>query len=155
EAALLEASQAALFPTRARAVPEMKFPYVFDNHNKAKQSAGFIAGLKMALPDGFTKTSDSIMEEVQIPISDPAPPEVGAKLIPISHLDEIGQTAFKGCKTLNRIQTVVYPVAYHSNVNMLICAPTGAGKTNIAMLTIIHQIRQHIDCGVIQKDKFK
>ena len=39
---------------------------------------------------------------------------------------------------------------------MLICAPTGAGKTNIAMLTILHQIKQYIrDNGMLEKDKFK
>lgn len=155
EAALIEASQAALFPRRTRAAPEIKFPYVFDIHNKVKECAAYIAGLKISLPEGFKKSSDTIMEEVYIPASDPAPPEVGAKLFPTSKFDEIGQIAFKGCKTLNRIQTVVYPVAYHSNENMLVCAPTGAGKTNIAMLTVVHQIRQHIENGVIQKDKFK
>lgn len=74
--------------------------------------------------------------------------------LPFLHL-QIGRIAFKGCKTLNRIQTVVYPSAYHSNDNLLICAPTGAGKTNIAMLTVVHQIRQHIENDVIQRDKFK
>jgi activating signal cointegrator complex subunit 3 len=39
---------------------------------------------------------------------------------------------------------------------MLICAPTGAGKTNIAMLTILHQIKQYITNGVLErKDQFK
>lgn len=156
EAALREASQAYLFKRRDRNdAPEARYPFVFDNYNKAKQTAGFIAGMKMALPEGFTRTVDSIMEEVEIPMSEPPPPEVGAKLFPIGSLDEIGQMAFKGCRTLNRIQTVVYPVAYHSNENLLICAPTGAGKTNIAMLTVVHQIRQHIEHEVIQKDKFK
>ena len=68
---------------------------------------------------------------------------------------QIGQVAFQGMKTLNRIQSVVYPTAYHSNQNLLICAPTGAGKTNIAMLTIVHEIKQHIQQGVIKKDQFK
>lgn len=80
---------------------------------------------------------------------------VQALYIDISLPIQIGQEAFRNCKTLNRIQTVVYPVAYHSNENLLICAPTGAGKTNIAMLTVVHQIRQHLEAGVIQKDKFK
>ena len=38
---------------------------------------------------------------------------------------------------------------------MLICAPTGAGKTNVAMLTIVHKIKQFIKDGVLQKDQFK
>lgn len=63
--------------------------------------------------------------------------------------------AFKGTKKLNRIQSVVFETAYNTNENLLICAPTGAGKTNIAMLTIIHQIKHHIEAGVIKKDSFK
>ena len=38
---------------------------------------------------------------------------------------------------------------------MLVCAPTGAGKTNVAMLTINQAIKQHIVNGVIKKDAFK
>jgi antiviral helicase SLH1 len=42
------------------------------------------------------------------------------------------------------MQSLVYPVAYQTSENMLICAPTGAGKTDAAMLTILHAIRQNI-----------
>jgi CRISPR/Cas system-associated endonuclease/helicase Cas3 len=39
---------------------------------------------------------------------------------------------------------------------MLVCAPTGAGKTNIAMITVLHEVSQHMDsCGSIRKDEFK
>ena len=68
---------------------------------------------------------------------------------------QIGQEAFKGMKTLNRIQSIVFDKAYNSNENLLICAPTGAGKTNVAMLTVLHEIKQHISQGVIKKDEFK
>ncbi len=61
----------------------------------------------------------------------------------------------QGCKQLNRIQSIVFRTAYNSNENMLICAPTGAGKTNVAMLTILRAIEQHIEDGVIRRDKFK
>lgn len=50
---------------------------------------GFIAGMKLALPEGFTRTVDNITEEVEIPVSEPAPPEVGGKLFPISQMDEV------------------------------------------------------------------
>ena len=63
--------------------------------------------------------------------------------------------AFKNTKSLNRIQSVVFETAYKTNENLLICAPTGAGKTNIAMLTILHELKQHISQGVIKKDEFK
>lgn len=69
---------------------------------------------------------------------------------------QIGQLVFKGMKRLNRIQSLVYETAYNTNENLLICAPTGAGKTNIAMLTVLHEIRQHLQPGgVIKKDEFK
>ena len=63
--------------------------------------------------------------------------------------------AFAGMKSLNRIQSVVFETAYQTNENLLICAPTGAGKTNIAMLTVVHEIKQHLSQGVIKKDEFK
>ncbi|CAI2176157.1 20276_t:CDS:10 [Funneliformis geosporum] len=44
-------------------------------------------------------------------------------------------------KTLNRVQSLVYPVAYKKNDNLLICAPTGAGKTDIAILTILRTLK--------------
>ena len=43
---------------------------------------------------------------------------------------------------LNTIQGVVFDHAFNSNDNMLICAPTGAGKTNIATLSILQAIKQ-------------
>ena len=58
-------------------------------------------------------------------------------------------------ETLNRIQSIVFEKAYNTNENLLICAPTGAGKTNIAMLAVVHEIKQHLDNGVIQTDTFK
>ena len=68
---------------------------------------------------------------------------------------QIGQEAFRGTKTLNRIQSIVFEAAYTSNENLLICAPTGAGKTNVAMLTVLHELKQHLSQGVIKKDEFK
>jgi activating signal cointegrator complex subunit 3 len=44
---------------------------------------------------------------------------------------------------------------YCSNENILVCAPTGAGKTNIAMITVLHEIGLHMDSGQIHKDDFK
>ena len=28
---------------------------------------------------------------------------------------------------------------------MIVCAPTGAGKTNVALLTILREVSQHVD----------
>ncbi|CAB4301599.1 unnamed protein product [Prunus armeniaca] len=33
-----------------------------------------------------------------------------------------------------------------------VCAPAGAGKTNIAMISILHEIAQHFKDGYLHKD---
>lgn len=58
-------------------------------------------------------------------------------------------------RTLNRIQSRIYPTALNSNQNLLVCAPTGAGKTNIAMLAVLHEVGQNMRHGIIQKQDFK
>lgn len=140
---------------RSTLPPQVRYPYVFDSQLEAKQHAGFIGGNRISLPDNAERTDNRQYEEVKIPATEPPPLSVGNNRINISDLDEIGQMAFANCKQLNRIQSVVYPVAYHSNENMLVCAPTGAGKTNVAMLTIVHTIRQHLENGIINRDQFK
>ncbi|ELT88015.1 hypothetical protein CAPTEDRAFT_159536 [Capitella teleta] len=157
EAALYAAATAPMFSQgmgRSTAAPP-KYPYVFDAYAEAKQSSSFIGGSKMNLPVGFDRENNKDYEEVNIPPSDPPPVQIGRRLIPISELDEIGQVAFSGMKSLNRIQSVVFETAYKTNENLLICAPTGAGKTNIAMLTVVHELKQHLSQGVIKKDEFK
>ncbi|KAH8389377.1 hypothetical protein KR200_001896 [Drosophila serrata] len=131
------------------------YPYVFDSQLTAKQHAGFIGGSRITLPENAQRIDNKQWEEVKIPASEPPPLTVGNKRIQIEELDDVGRLAFANCKELNRIQSVVYPVAYHSNENMLVCAPTGAGKTNVAMLTIVHTIRCHLEQGIINRDEFK
>ncbi|CRG94586.1 DEAD/DEAH box helicase, putative [Plasmodium gallinaceum] len=40
----------------------------------------------------------------------------------------------------NYIQSKVFKAAFQTNKNLLVCAPTGCGKTNIALLVILQQI---------------
>lgn len=133
-----------------------KYPYVFDSMSQARMTTSYIQGAKMALPVGFERSDNKKYEEVSVPAAaDQGTSKVGNKLVPIASLDEVGQMAFRGIKNLNRIQSVVYNTAYTTNENMLVCAPTGAGKTNVAMLCIVQAIKQHIENGIIKKDKFK
>lgn len=108
----------------------------------------------MVLPQGFERKDDKKSEEVHIPATSKAPLEV-KKLVPISSLDYIGQMAFQGMKNLNRIQSIVFDTAYRTNENLLVCAPTGAGKTNVAMLCICQTIKNFLEGDVIKKDAFK
>ncbi|KAF6165076.1 hypothetical protein GIB67_000660 [Kingdonia uniflora] len=75
--------------------------------------------------------------------------------IEISELDEFAQAAFSGYKSLNRIQSRIFEATYQTNENILVCAPTGAGKTNIAMIAVLHEIGQHFKDGFLHKDEFK
>lgn len=64
--------------------------------------AAFVAGVKMALPSSMERVNNSKYEEINIPVNEGPPLEVGNTLVPISSLDEIGRKAFANCKTLNR-----------------------------------------------------
>ena len=59
------------------------------------------------------------------------------------------------CRTLNRIQSRIYRTAFYSNENILVCAPTGAGKTNIAMIAILREVAANMQQGQIQRHAFK
>ncbi len=80
-------------------------------------------------------------EEVHVPALKPKPFAEGERLIEISELPEWMWPAFAGMKSLNRIQSRVCDTALYTSENVLMCAPTGAGKTNVAMLSILHEVR--------------
>lgn len=61
---------------------------------------------------------------------------------------------------LNLIQSIVFNVAFNTGLNMLVCAPTGAGKTNIALLTVMQTLKSFStekddNNYKIAKEKFK
>ncbi|KAF6205050.1 hypothetical protein GE061_019217 [Apolygus lucorum] len=136
-------------------VKREKYPFVFDSVRQNQTTTGFISGVKMLLPEDVKRTDNKQYEEVHIPIPAATTLTVGNTLVPIASLDKYGQLAFNGVKNLNRIQSVVFETAYNTNENLLICAPTGAGKTNVALLTVMHTIRQYIENDIIKKDQFK
>ncbi|CAN9514188.1 unnamed protein product [Ophioblennius macclurei] len=141
---------------RERVYERVRYPNVYDSYAEATKASAFVGGAKMMLPEGIRRENCKMYEEVEIPPNEPMPIGFEEKPVFISDLDEIGQLVFKGMKRLNRIQSLVFETAYNTNENLLICAPTGAGKTNIAMLTVLHEIRQHLQPGgVIKKDEFK
>eukprot|EP00798_Chlamydomonas_sp_ICE-L_P004885 gene4887-34650_t len=107
------------------------------------------------LPKGTVRKTFKGYEEVKVPARPKAPPPAEGELVMISELEEWAQLAFKGYKSLNRIQSRIFNAAYNSNENLLVCAPTGAGKTNIAMIAVLREIAQNMRHGVIQKGEFK
>jgi len=105
---------------------------------KFENGGHFMSNSKWALPKGSYKVENNGYEEVYIPaVTHRSTGD--EKLVPISSLPEWTHTSFpSNNKSLNRIQSKVYETAFKSSENLLICAPTGAGKTNIAMLSILH-----------------
>lgn len=108
-----------------------------------------------ALPQGTLRKHYKGYEEVIIPPTPTAQLKPGEKLIDIKELDDFAQAAFHGYKSLNRIQSRIFQTVYYTNENVLVCAPTGAGKTNIAMIAILHEIGQHFKDGYLHKNEFK
>ncbi|XP_057950653.1 DExH-box ATP-dependent RNA helicase DExH14 isoform X2 [Malania oleifera] len=108
-----------------------------------------------ALPRGTLRKYHKGYEEVIIPPTPTAQMKPGERLIEIKELDDFAQAAFHGYKSLNRIQSQIFQATYHTNENILVCAPTGAGKTNIAMIAVLHEIGKHFKDGYLHKGEFK
>ncbi|KAG8425450.1 activating signal cointegrator 1 complex subunit 3 [Metarhizium acridum] len=121
---------------------EPQYPHVYRSY-QAGNTLSF-AGKKYGLPVGSERRRFEKYEEYFVPAGRKGTLGPGEKLVAISDLDGLCRNTFKGYKTLNRMQSLVFPVGYKTNENMLICAPTGAGKTDAAMLTILHTIGQHV-----------
>ncbi|KJP85559.1 hypothetical protein AK88_04825 [Plasmodium fragile] len=80
-------------------------------------------------------------------------------LVSVSELPEWAQEVFTcvGISKLNAVQSKVHQVALNRyDENMLICAPTGSGKTNIALLCILNVIGSYrLRSGNIDRKNFK
>ncbi len=103
------------------------------------------------LPPGATKFyKPGEYEMVHIPIPERRPQVKDGDLISIDTLEPAwARLAFKGTKHLNAMQSKVYECAFRNSENILVCAPTGAGKTNIAMLTLLQQLKQFAHTNAI------
>ncbi|KAL8801301.1 MAG: hypothetical protein Q9182_004566 [Xanthomendoza sp. 2 TL-2023] len=129
-----------LRPSENREGPQ--YPHVYKQHDASNiLSAG---GQKYGLPAGSVRHETQKYAEYSIPAAEVGTLGVGRKLVDVSEMDGLCKRTFKGYRSLNRMQSLVYPVAYRTSENMLICAPTGAGKTEIAMLAILNAISHNI-----------
>ncbi|KAG2146706.1 Sec63-domain-containing protein [Suillus clintonianus] len=131
-----------LFTGTAQEAPEV-LPHVYTSSSMTHGGMLSQFGSKYELPLGTTRHDYEEYEEVIIPPARAVPPKQSERLILVNELDELASGSFPGYSSLNRIQSIVYPTAYGSNENILVCAPTGAGKTDVAMLTILRVINQH------------
>ncbi|KAJ1749940.1 activating signal cointegrator 1 complex subunit 3 [Coemansia sp. RSA 1821] len=129
--------------------PEVKetvqYPHVYTSSGSGNSGGALLSmfGSKYALPSGTTRHEFSDHEEIVIPISKPAVRRSTEKPVLIDDMDPLCRYTFRKYTSLNRIQSIIYPTAYGTNENMLLSAPTGAGKTDVALLTILRTIAQY------------
>ena len=136
-----------LQPRRALNLDDLKFDQ--GNHLMTNQN--------VRLPQGSTKRTFKGYEEIHVPAPKRKPEPNEQPNMPTSQLPAWAQPGFGSSKELNRIQTKCFPAAFESDENLLICAPTGSGKTNVAMLAMLREIGKHRDpkTGNLNLDEFK
>ena len=79
------------------------------------------------LPQGSFKRAKKGYEEIHVP-APKSKPVVAGEFVPLTELPEWARQGFPGLKTLNRVQSKLFPVAFGTDEPILLCAPTGAGK---------------------------
>ncbi|KAK3589739.1 hypothetical protein CHS0354_021060 [Potamilus streckersoni] len=120
------------------------------------QGSHLMANKRCQLPDGSFRKQRKGYEEVHVPALKPKPFDSDESLVPVDRLPKYAQPAFEGFKSLNRIQSRLFKAAMESDQNLLLCAPTGAGKTNVALLCMLREIGKHVNAdGSINTDEFK
>jgi len=106
-----------------------------------REGSHTMSNKKCDLPDASWRAMKKGYEEVHVPAVKAVIPK-GEQLIKISELPKWTHSAFPGMDKLNRIQSKLHDVALRSSENILLCAPTGAGKTNVACLTMLNILGQ-------------
>lgn len=142
-----EERKETLQPSRQLDLEQLAFPK--DEH--------FIGTQDVRLPDGTQRITSKDCDEIVIP---PSPQMATGERLDISNvLPQWAQPCFEnvGVKHLNLIQSKVFDCAFaHGERNMLVCAPTGAGKTNVAVLTMLNVMSQYLlPEGTVDGGQFK
>ncbi|KAJ2656903.1 activating signal cointegrator 1 complex subunit 3 [Coemansia sp. RSA 1200] len=124
---------------------ETRFPHVYTTGAAGRVGGNMLSmfGSKYALPVGTTRDEFADHEEITIPVSTAAPRAQTEQPVRIETMDPLCGYTFRKYSSLNRIQSIIFPTAYGTNENILLSAPTGAGKTDVALLTILRTISQY------------
>ncbi|EAS04385.2 small nuclear ribonucleoprotein helicase (macronuclear) [Tetrahymena thermophila SB210] len=122
-----------------------------------QEGSHFMSTQQFTAPERATNCSYKGYEET---IINATQIKINAELKQVTALPEWAQKPFVdkevNIKEFNPIQSAVFDCAFNRTENMLVCAPTGAGKTNIALLAILNVIGKYIDRrGVVNLNKFK
>lgn len=123
-----------------------------------KEGGHFMSNKECHLPEGTWRAQKKGYEEVHVPaVRAKTAIEEEKKRIKIDSLPSWTHKAFAKMESLNRVQSRMYKSSFESSENLLLCAPTGAGKTNVAVLTILHEVAKarNPEDGSIDLDSFK
>ena len=101
---------------------------------------------KQGLPKGTEREYGAFFEKVTIPAARRDETKLPRRLNIDEIMDRQCAKAFDGTKSLNPMQSSVFETAFKGRENIMLCAPTGAGKTNVAMLSVIAHFR---DVGLV------
>ncbi|EAY19166.1 Type III restriction enzyme, res subunit family protein [Trichomonas vaginalis G3] len=125
------------------------FHQKYQNSSQTKQeSKPILAPIKRTKPikpvvKAIYKNTETInMSRYDVQATTLEKPKIDRKQL--SDLPDWVRQCFNGCTEFNDIQSQIFETGYNTDDNMLVCAPTGAGKTNVAMITILHEIKKHI-----------
>uniref|UniRef100_A0AAY4EQZ5 Helicase ATP-binding domain-containing protein n=1 Tax=Denticeps clupeoides TaxID=299321 RepID=A0AAY4EQZ5_9TELE len=100
------------------------------------QGSHFMANKRCQLPDGSFRKQRKGYEEVHVPALKPKP--------------------FADDEVHPQGLTKLFKTTMETDENLLVCAPTGAGKTNVALMAMLREIGKHINLdGTINVDDFK
>lgn len=121
------------------------------------QGGHLMSNKKVKLPQGSFKRSGKGFEEIHVPTPEKRPASSNITPVQIAGLPSWTHPVWGKTRELNPVQSKVFPIAFNTDEPMLLCAPTGAGKTNCAMLTMLRTISRFRDedTGVIDLDSFK
>nr|CAJ2470089.1 unnamed protein product [Leishmania braziliensis] len=112
--------------------------------------------VRATVPQGTQRLTYETHDEILLPPSSSC--SASDPLIPVAtSFPGWAVPAFPGVVELNAMQSKVYDCAFHSDENMLVSAPTGAGKTNVAMMAMLRAIAaaRNTATGVIDGHSLK
>jgi len=110
-------------------------PNTVDLKSLSRPLSDSVSDMDFQLPENSTKLSTDIYEQFNIPES-ATMPKPDWPIVKSAELPMFAQPAFRNIRSLNAVQSKVSGVAVNTDENLLVCAPTGAGKTNIALMCI-------------------
>ncbi|KAI8867321.1 Sec63-domain-containing protein [Ramicandelaber brevisporus] len=125
-------------------VEVLDFETLMANLDLSSGEGGSSGSESLSVPAGTIRTTHQHYEEIHIPAPRQYQLQPKDKLISIDEMPAWTRCAFTGRTTLNFAQSTVYPAVFGTDENVLVSAPTSAGKTDIGLLAILRAVSHHI-----------